>query len=75
MKKRGTGTWSLSRSPGHIACDAASKSEIVSPIVIQNRMYGVLDIDSPLTKRFDETDENELKKSVRMIAHHLQNII
>ena len=42
--------------PGHIACDAASNSEIVIPIVVNDRLIGVLDIDSPSIARFDQDD-------------------
>ena len=42
--------------PGHIACDAASRSELVVPIVAGGELLGVLDLDSPLAGRFDETD-------------------
>jgi L-methionine (R)-S-oxide reductase len=42
--------------PGHIACDAASRSEIVIPLVTQGRLLGVLDIDSPRPARFDQDD-------------------
>jgi len=42
--------------PGHIACDAASNSEIVVPIVVNNKLIGVLDIDSPSIARFDQDD-------------------
>jgi len=42
--------------PGHIACDAASNSEIVVPIVINDKLIGVLDIDSPSIGRFDNDD-------------------
>jgi GAF domain-containing protein len=42
--------------PGHIACDSASNSEIVVPLVRDGDLIGVLDIDSPRTGRFDETD-------------------
>src|SRR5699024_1638235 len=42
--------------PGHIVGDAKSQSEIVIPVVINNEVYGVLDIDSPILDRFDETD-------------------
>ncbi|PAW10849.1 Free methionine-(R)-sulfoxide reductase [Vibrio sp. V1B] len=45
---------------GHIACDAASNSEIVIPFTINGEVAGVLDIDSPNIGRFDETDEEEL---------------
>lgn len=42
--------------PGHIACDAASRSEIVLPLVQAGRLLGVLDLDSPLPGRFDDAD-------------------
>jgi len=42
---------------GHISCDDASQSEIVVPLVIDGVLVGVLDIDSPTTGRFDETDQ------------------
>jgi L-methionine (R)-S-oxide reductase len=43
--------------PGHIACDSASNSEIVVPLVRDGELVGVLDIDSPKTGRFSEEDE------------------
>jgi len=43
--------------PGHIACDSASNSEIVVPLVRDGELIGVLDIDSPKTARFTEEDE------------------
>ena len=42
--------------PGHIACDAASASELVVPIVWEGRLIGVLDLDSPIPARFDAAD-------------------
>lgn len=45
---------------GHIACDSRSNSEIVLPIIINNKLYGVLDIDSTSFNRFNEIDEKEL---------------
>src|SRR5262249_32907355 len=42
--------------PGHIACDAASRSEIVIPLISQDSLWGVLDIDSTTLARFDEID-------------------
>ena len=42
--------------PGHIACDAASRSEIVIPLIKDGRLLGVLDIDSPQIARFDQDD-------------------
>lgn len=43
--------------PGHIACDAASRSEIVVPLLHNGQLVGVLDIDSPLPARFDADDQ------------------
>ncbi len=43
--------------PGHIVCDAASRSELVVPLVIGGRLAGVLDIDSPSADRFSESDQ------------------
>lgn len=42
--------------PGHIACDAASRSELVMPLISGERVVGVLDLDSPLRDRFDDED-------------------
>ena len=42
--------------PGHIACDSASRSELVVPILREGELVGVLDLDSPLPGRFDESD-------------------
>jgi L-methionine (R)-S-oxide reductase len=57
--------------PGHIACDAASKSEIVIPIVVNGELYGVLDIDSPIESRFDDVDREYLEKFVYALASFL----
>ena len=54
--------------PGHIACDSASNSEIVVPIIINDEVWGVLDIDSPSLNRFDETDQKYLEKAVEIIT-------
>lgn len=53
--------------PGHIACDADSRSEIVLPIHVKGRIAGVLDIDSPVKARFDEEDREGLEKVVKII--------
>ena len=53
--------------PGHIACDSASRSEIVIPIRRGNEIMGVLDIDSPILSRFDEIDAMYLEKCVNVI--------
>ncbi|MCK8488989.1 GAF domain-containing protein [Paenibacillus sp. MBLB2552] len=57
--------------PGHIACDAASNSEIVVPIVVDNQLIGVLDIDSPLKGRFDAEDQAFLEQFVATLAKQL----
>ncbi|WP_346010362.1 GAF domain-containing protein [Paenibacillus sp. SYP-B3998] len=54
--------------PGHIACDAASQSEIVIPILKGNQLIGVLDIDSPTKNRFDETDQSYLEQFVKALS-------
>ncbi|WP_151705630.1 GAF domain-containing protein [Nitrincola alkalilacustris] len=46
--------------PGHIACDAASESEIVLPVRCKGKIIAVLDIDSPILARFDQTDQDGL---------------
>ena len=48
--------------PGHIACDTASRSEIVVPLVKNGRLLGVLDLDSPKLNRFDAADQAGLEK-------------
>ena len=53
---------------GHIACDSASNSEIVIPIVHQGKTWGVLDLDSPVLNRFDETDRQFLEQAAEIFA-------
>lgn len=53
--------------PGHIACDPASRSEIVVPIVEGGALRGVLDVDSPEPARFDEDDREGLESFVRAL--------
>jgi L-methionine (R)-S-oxide reductase len=57
--------------PGHIACDAASQSEIVVPMIKDGNVIGVLDIDSPIKNRFDEIDQQYLEKFVEVIISRL----
>ena len=57
--------------PGHIACDSASNSEIVVPIHVAGKIYGVLDIDSPVTGRFTEEDKEGLESFVRVLESTL----
>lgn len=58
--------------PGHIVCDAASKSEIVIPMVVKGKGYGVLDIDSPILDRFDDVDQTYLEKFVNILESQLE---
>jgi len=51
--------------PGHIACDSASNSEVVVPIVAGGKVIGVLDLDSPLVNRFDDSDARGLEAVVQ----------
>lgn len=53
--------------PGHIACDSASNSEIVVPLMKGERLIGVLDLDSPLPARFDQDDAAGLESLVRIL--------
>ena len=57
--------------PGHIACDAASNSEIVIPMIKDGELIGVLDIDSPITNRFDEADQKGLEQFVEILIEQL----
>jgi L-methionine (R)-S-oxide reductase len=54
--------------PGHIACDSASNSEIVVPLVVAEQLIGVLDIDSPLFARFDDHDAKGLNDLVEIFV-------
>jgi len=61
----------VEKFPGHIACSSASKSEIVVPFWQNEKITGVLDIDSDELNQFDETDQLYLEKIVRMIPADL----
>lgn len=56
---------------GHIACDVASRSEIVIPIIRNGELLGVLDLDSPVTDRFDQDDEDFLRKIAEVFVKSL----
>ena len=58
----------VEKFPGHIACSSLSKSEIVIPIIINNEVTGVLDVDSVLLNDFDETDKKYLEEIVGWIG-------
>ncbi|NRA55381.1 MAG: GAF domain-containing protein [Gammaproteobacteria bacterium] len=56
---------------GHIACDVRSQSEIVIPLLVNNNLYGVLDIDSERPGRFSQTDQTGLEQLARVIEQNL----
>jgi len=58
--------------PGHIACDSASKSEIVIPIYKNGQVYGVLDVDSPILNRFGEPENKYLQEICNLISAQLE---
>lgn len=58
--------------PGHIACDEASQSEIVLPIIVDGRVVAVLDIDSPMPDRFKAEDKLGLESFTELLATHIR---
>ena len=54
----------VEKFPGHIACSSLSRSEIVIPIIRNNEVIGVLDVDSELLDQFDETDKKYLEEII-----------
>lgn len=61
--------------PGHIACDSASRSEIVIPLHRNGTVIGVLDIDSPIENRFQEEDEEGLRAFAEILEQHLKDLV
>ena len=61
----------VNRFPGHIACDAASRSEIVVPLIAAGRLVGVLDVDAPAVGRFDAEDRDGLEAVAAIVAAKL----
>jgi len=61
----------VSKFPGHIACDSASKSEIVIPIYKNGEVFGVLDVDSPVLNRFGELEVKYLSE----VCAHIEKIM
>ncbi len=57
----------VEKFPGHIACSSLSKSEIVIPLLKNNTVFGVLDVDSDMLNDFDETDQFHLEKIIALI--------
>lgn len=57
----------VNQFPGHIACSSASKSEIVVPIIINNQVKAVIDIDAPILDRFTFEDANMLEEAAKIL--------
>jgi L-methionine (R)-S-oxide reductase len=57
--------------PGHIACDAASRSELVVPVLREGKVIAVIDLDSPVTGRFDAEDVSGVETIARMLADRI----
>ncbi len=60
----------VEKFPGHIACDSLSKSEIVVPIICNDKKIGVLDLDSYSLNRFNEADREKLEEIVRLLIEN-----
>ncbi|SRR5581483_4478164 len=61
---------------GHIACDPASRSEIVVPLILSDgRLFGVLDVDAPVTDRFTEKDEKDLSGATTVLVSKIEAIM
>src|SRR5882762_11224099 len=58
----------VEKFPGHIACSSLSKSEIVVPLIHNNKVWAVLDVDSELLDQFDETDRRFLEEIVKPLT-------
>lgn len=58
--------------PGHIACDSASNSELVVPLVLDGELIGVFDLDSPVPARFDVEDQAGLEAIAQAFLHSLE---
>ena len=59
---------------GHIACDSASQSEIVVPLIVGGRLFGVLDVDSPRLDRFDGNDKAGLEAFAKILCKEIEEI-
>jgi len=57
--------------PGHIACDTRSRSELVVPLIVNGRVLGVLDLDSPDLARFDREDQTGCETLAAIVSRHL----
>jgi L-methionine (R)-S-oxide reductase len=61
--------------PGHIACDTASRSELVVPLLAGDGLFGVLDLDSPIASRFDMQDQAGCEVLAAITARHVRGAV
>ncbi|VEU76911.1 GAF domain-containing protein [Mycoplasmopsis columbina] len=61
--------------PDHIACDENSKSEMVIPLIVKGKLFGVLDIDAPIEKRFDKKTQKQLLIIAKILEEKLTNLL
>lgn len=57
----------VDKFPGHIACDSQSKSELVIPIIVENKVYGVMDLDSPIKDRFTNLEKKYFGRLIEIL--------
>jgi len=62
----------VQKFPGHIACDEASRSEIVVPLIANGNLVGVLDVDAPNANRFDDDDRAGLERVAALLAQKVR---
>ncbi|MFH0993747.1 MAG: GAF domain-containing protein [bacterium] len=60
--------------PGHIACDDASRSEIVVPIIVAGRLFGVFDVDSPTPARFTTLEQTTIEAALKVLVDFLTSL-
>jgi GAF domain-containing protein len=64
----------VDKFPGHIACDSGSRSEIVIPIFVKDKIFGILDIDSYNYSNFDRIDKDNLEKLCYILSKRISNL-
>jgi len=52
---------------GHIVCDSRSRSELVCPVIVDNELWGVFDLDSPILSRFDKQDQQGVEELINVL--------
>ncbi len=72
MERRTQVVRDVNAFPGHIACDAASRSEIVVPLLLGDTLLGVFDVDSPLPARFDDDDRAGMEQLAKIYLDSLR---